>query len=77
MPVYLVAVLAALIPARRRFGARPRGLAAVTDTGATVAIFAATAGALLQIASSWFDSTLQRGDLHHMGTVHPGRDPPV
>ncbi len=74
VPVYVVAVLAASLMAHRRFGARPHGLAAVASTGAAVALFAATAGTLLQIASSWFDSTLQRGDLHHMGTVHPGCD---
>ena len=67
-PLYVLAVLAALTLARRRFGTALRGRTLVLG-GLLVASFGTIAGILELAISSWFDYGLQMEHLDHMGTM--------
>ena len=74
MPVYVVAVLAAFRLAQRWFGQQPRGIRAISATGALVALATTAAGTLLMMGSMWFDFRFQVGDLRSTGQMHMGCD---
>ena len=74
VPVYVVAVLVAFRFAHRWFGARPRGIRAVSGSIGLVAAATTAAGTLLLITSAWFDFQLQKDDLHHTGQMHMSCD---
>jgi hypothetical protein len=59
LPIFVVAVLAALVLGQRRFGGRPRGLRAVASVLAMVAGLGTVVGALRLAASSAYDYHLQ------------------
>jgi len=58
----------------RWFGARPRGIRAVSGSIGLVAAATTAAGTLLLITSAWFDFQLQKDDLHHTGQMHMSCD---
>ncbi|MDX6302954.1 MAG: hypothetical protein QOF53_4168 [Nocardioidaceae bacterium] len=59
VPVFVLAVLAALVVAQRRFGGRPRGFASIGAAMLMVAGFSTVAGAARLAASSTYDYHLQ------------------
>lgn len=68
VPLFTLAVLAALTLARRRYGAVLRGRSLVV--GAALVVAAATLAGVAELAiSSWFDYRLQLAALDRMGTM--------
>jgi hypothetical protein len=68
LPLFTLAVLAALTLARRRYGSVLRGRSLVA--GAALVVAAATLAGVAELAtSSWFDYRLQLAGLGRMGTM--------
>jgi hypothetical protein len=68
VPLFTLAVLAALTLARRRYGAVLRGRSLIV--GAALVVAAATLAGVAELAiSSWFDYRLQLAGLDRMGTM--------